>query len=424
MPGGLLQLTVIGKQNEYLSGKPSMTYFKYGYCQHTNFATEAISQSFDGNIDFGKKVTATISRNGDLVNDMILQINLPRLNVLSDKKDNGDNYKVNWVNCIGYRMIEYISLEIGGTEIDRHSGEWLYLNSELSLTDTQKRINNTITHNKLFQVFETSKDIQCYIPLKFWFCKEIGAAIPLVALQYHEIKVHIKFKSFHDCIIVEKEINIDTGLITKTQEKPKHQRIINAQLLCNYIFLDKTERKWFSKNTHKYLIEQVQYNGVDSISSNEYKLHLDFNHPCKELIWYATLTQNNQTNDWLNFSKITNYGNTYGSSPNSEIIEKATLFLNGHERMEERDSGYFRLTNVLQFHSGCPNNYIYSYPLSLFPEKLQPSGVLNFSVLDEAFLLFKYNKNHTIPEHNIHVYSKNYNILVISQGMGGLSFHN
>lgn len=426
MPGGLLQLTITGEQNKFLTGNPKMTYFKYGYCQHTNFAMESISQVFDGTIDFGQKVSTTITRNGDLVSGMMLEITLPELPSLVE---NSQTFRVNWVNAIGYYLIEYISLEIGGTEIDRHTGEWLYLQHQLELPLTKKKLRDELVHHQEFTVIEDSSKLKCYVPLQFWFSKEIGNAIPLVSLQYHDVKVHVKFRDFEKCVIVEKIVNytssstncIEPESIEATRLPPPVS-IQDAKLYCDYIFLDKQERKWFAQTTHRYLIEQLQYNGVEHIVSSEHKLQLVFNHPCKELIWYSTLANSTQKNDWLNFSKTPNTLNNYGSSPKNDILQTATLFLNGHERLSPRDAAYFRLVNAEQFHSGVPDNYVYSYPFSLFPEKMQPSGVLNFSMIDNAFMTFTNSPD--ILEHDVHMFAKNYNILIITQGMAGLAFSN
>ena len=260
MPGGLLQLTITGEQNKYLTGDPKMTFFKYGYCQHTNFAMESIEQLFDGTIDFNQRITATIARNGDLVSGMTLEIVLPALPVITDGLN---QYRVNWVNAIGYYIIESLTLEIGGTEIVRQSGEWLYLQHELLKTETQKRLTNKLVQNKTYVVFEDSKETKCYIPLSFWFTKEIGNALPLVSLQSHDVKVHLKLRDFHKCVIVEKIVdytpttNSTEPIVSTTQEKPPKIPITSAKLYCDYIFLDKQERKWFAQTTHRYLIEQI-----------------------------------------------------------------------------------------------------------------------------------------------------------------------
>lgn len=426
MPGGLLQLTIVGEQNKYLTGHPKMTYFKYGYCQHTNFSMESIPQVFDGTIDFGQKVSATITRNGDLISDMMLEINIPSLTPIVD--DDLNVYRVNWVNGIAYRIIEYVSIEIGGTEIDRHTGDWLYLKHELELSNTEKQKRNQLVHMENYFVFDDSKPLKCYVPLQFWFTKEIGNAIPLVSLQYHDVKIHVKFRNFEECVVVEKLVdftpttNNSTPQTQSTSISPTKVSLSGVKLYCDYIFLDKQERKWFAQTTHRYLIEQVQYNGVDHITSNEHKLQLNFNHPCKELVWYTTLSNKTQQNDWLNFGKSQNELNQYGSLPNDQLLDSATLFLNGHERISKRDADYFRLVTSNQYHSGQFDNYVYCYPFSLFPEKMQPSGALNFSIIDNAFMLFKNTKSDV--EHDVHMYAINYNLLIVTQGMAGLAFSN
>ena len=241
MPGGLLQLTMTGEQNKYLTGNPNMTFFKYGYCQHTNFAMESIPQIFDGTIDFGQKVTSTISRNGDLIYDMALEIDLPELQPIHE---NGHTFLVNWVNAIGYYIIEYISIEIGGTEIDRQSGEWLYLQHELQLSLTKKKMRNELVQHQHYTVFEESKKIKCYVPLNFWFSKELGNAIPLVSLQYHDVKIHVKFRDFHKCIVIEKLVDF-TPTANSTEPQTIQATVVPEQVKIDntLIDLDGTEKK-------------------------------------------------------------------------------------------------------------------------------------------------------------------------------------
>ena len=422
MPGGLIQLTVTGKQNKVLTGQPTMTYFKYSYNQHTNFACESIAQHFNGQVNFGQNVNATISRNGDLITNMTLEVVLPNVN---NKNSNASNVVTNWANAIGHRIIKSISIEIGGQEIDRHTGEWLEINSELTLSESQKKAYFRMVGKKEFYyIQDTNQSTIIYIPFQFWFCKESGLALPLVALQHHDVKVHVQFRNLEECITSHK-INTDGSV----EENPNVQftsdiSIISARILCDYVYLDVCERKWYAQHSHKYLIEQVQYNGTEgTITSGESKIYLDFNHPCKELIWYTTRSSTTHKNDWLNMGKTDNTEQyLWGPNSNDDILDSVTLYLNGHERVEERNAVYFRMVNALTYHTANPNNYIYTYSFALHPEQTDPSGALNFSLIDEAMLRLKTNIS-TNESYNIHAYAKNYNMLIVTQGMGGLAFN-
>ena len=426
MPGGLIQLTVTGKQNKILTGKPSMTYFKYAYNQHTNFACESIAQSFNGTVNFGQKVNATISRNGDLITNMTLEVTLPNVNHNNGVNANGEKTIVNWANAIGHRLVEWVSIEIGGQVIDLHRGEWLEINSELTLNESQKRAYHKMIGKREFYFIEnTDQSCTLYIPLQFWFCKESGLALPLVALQHHDVKVYVKFRSLDDCI-TSHTIQSD-GTIQENASPvldQHHSSIIGARLLCDFVYLDVCERKWYAQHSHKYLIEQVQYNGLGGlISTSDSKIALDFNHACKELIWYATRTEKTHKNDWLNFGKTNNTDRyLWGPNDKDDILKSVTLYLNGHERVEERRADYFRVVNALTYHTSNPTNYIYTYSFALHPEKQQPSGALNFSLIDEATLQLKSNTS-SGDSYEVHAFAKNYNMLLITQGMGGLAFN-
>lgn len=435
MPGGLIQLTVTGKQNKVLTGQPTMTYFKYSYNQHTNFACESIAQNFDGQVNFGQKVTSTISRNGDLITNMTLEIVLPNVNEekatsVTDSSGNSVSGTIitNWVNSIGHRIIKNISIEIGGQEIDSHTGEWLEINSELTLTEAQKKAYFRMIGKKQFYYIQnTDQSTTLYIPLQFWFCKESGLALPLVALQHHDVKIHVRFRDLAKCItsqVVLNDNNIVENPHNPTELNQSSSKIYSARILCDYVYLDVCERKWYAQHSHKYLIEQVQYNGLSSsIQSSESKIYLDFNHPCKELIWYATRESSEHKNDWLNMGKTDNTDPyLWGPRSNDDIIKSVTLYLNGHERVEERQSDYFRMVNALTYHTANPNNYIYTYSFALHPEKTDPSGALNFSLIDEAMMRFKTNITSS-DSYKIHAYAKNYNMLIVTQGMGGLAFN-
>jgi len=187
MGGGLLQLVAYGAQDVYLTGNPQITFFKVVYRRHTNFAMEAIQQTFNGLSAYGNTVTCQISRNGDLIHRMYLQVDIP-------KTTGTDKY----VNYLGPRLINNVIIEIGGQQIDKHYSDWLYIWNELSLPmgkqygyDTMVGADSDLT----------SKGTTLYIPLEFWFCRNIGLALPLIALQYHEVKIKLQYESAANCMI-------------------------------------------------------------------------------------------------------------------------------------------------------------------------------------------------------------------------------
>jgi hypothetical protein len=416
MGGGLLQLVAYGAQDVYLTGNPQITFFKVAYRRHTNFALEAIEQTFNGNPNYGSRVTCQISRNGDLINRMYLQV----------KPSAGSNY----VNYYGLRLLNYVEIEIGGQKIDKHYSHWLYVWNELTLPKS-KRYGYSEMVGGLGADSVAGKTL--YIPLEFWFCRNIGLALPLIALQYHEVKVNINFETAAKC-------GADAN------------GIINASLWVDYIYLDTDERRRFAQLSHEYLIEQLQFTGQEAIVSSSVKTKLNFNHPCKELVWFIAKDTDTNVNNWFNYTTKSkavsalltnnaalnetlmqsdiNYVAASGSDP-SNPVKSAKLVLNGNDRFYERPGRYFNLIQPYQHHENIPSNAgINVYSFALKPEEHQPSGTLNMSRIDTAVLNLTFEADisgtgeYKASDYTLFVYAVNYNVLRILSGMGGLAYSN
>jgi hypothetical protein len=365
MGGGLMQLVAYGAQDIYLTGNPQITFFKVVYRRHTNFSMESIGQTFNGTADFGRKVTCTISRNGDLINRMYLEATLP------DISANGGSNE--YVPMVGHSLVKSVEIEIGGQRIDKHYGDWLDIWNELT---------QTAGHWDGYEemVSCNSDGGSVCVPLQFWFCRNPGLALPLIALQYHEVKVNVEFGSLADCV---------------TDDSSATGSLVDAQLFVDYVYLDTDERRRFAQVSHEYLIEQLQFTGEESASSS---VKLNFNHPVKELIWRETLN---------------NTVSTY---------TKAQIQLNSHERFSSRSSDYFTLVQPYQHHERVPTHRgISVYSFALKPEEHQPSGTCNMSRIDNATLKLE---GVTSSGNNIKIYAVNYNVLRIMSGMGGLAYSN
>lgn len=269
-----MQLVAYGAQDVYLTGNPQITFFKVVYRRHTNFAVENIEQVFNGAADFGRRVTCQISRNGDLITKMYLRVQLPNKTV--------NNGKWAWVSRLGHALIDNIELEIGGTRIDKQYGMWLNIWYELARNWAHDRgyavmIGDT---EELTTFQNTHNNATLYIPLKFFNNRNDGLAIPLIALQYHEVKLNFEFNALQNCINFEKSLRLtDFNGLT----------LNNTSLYVDYIYLDTEERKRFAQAQHEYLIEQVQFTGSESVNSLNQKFRLNFNHPCKALYWALQL---------------------------------------------------------------------------------------------------------------------------------------
>ena len=548
MGGGLLQLVAYGAQDVYLTGNPQITFFKVVYRRHTNFALESIQQTFNGSVGYGQRVTATVSRNGDLISRAYLEL---------------ESSDANLVPYFGLRVLKEAEVEIGGQRIDKHYSEWMYIWNELTMPEGKKEayfdmvggsgslsgggkhlvlgtnkfniqapvtreglihvqarttdatgavvqgstvlkiipvadvnaagspqatitIHHTagydsgldLTTTKLFvdpqefRIFTEDADDEVlfkkhasvasspadqeligdsvptglldvtayftassgtgsgqkpaeklekmYVPLQFWFCNNFGLALPLIGLQYHEVKINIQFEEAGKCVL-------EGGVNTPNDLK--------ASLWVDYVYLDTDERRKFAQSSHEYLIEQLQFTGRETVSN---KVKLNLNHPVKELIWIVN-KEDKSNNDWFNFTDnkdklklehtLENYeevkNKLSGTRGSKNPIKSGKLILNGNDRFYERDGRYFNLVQPFQHHTNVPNNAgINVYSFALKPEEHQPSGTLNMSRIDTATLSLNYESDVNTSVDNLSVYAINYNVLRILSGMGGIAYSN
>ena len=309
MGGALMQLVAYGAQDVFLTGTPEITFWKVSYRRHTNFAMESIEQTFSGQADFGRRVTCTISRNGDLCYRTYLQVTLPEINQ-GMTAAGSDGVYARWLDFPGEQLIAQVEVEIGGQRIDRQYGDWMHIWNQMTMSEEQRRgyykmIGNTtqLTYicdptfaqisgpcsaaggpSQVCAPRQALPETTLYIPLLFWFCRNPGLALPLIALQYHEVKINIDFRPIGECLWAVKSLAPQSA---GTQSVPAayQQSLVAASLYVDYIFLDTDERRKMAQNPHEYLFEQLQFTGDESVGSSSNKIKLNFNHPCKELVW-------------------------------------------------------------------------------------------------------------------------------------------
>jgi hypothetical protein len=442
--GGLLQLVAVGKQDVFLTGNPQITWFKMVYRRYTNFAVESQSITFDGDPDFGKRITATIPRRGDLLGPLILEVILPYVTLT-------DGTPAAYVNSTGHALIEEITLEIGEQEIDRQTGEWMEIWSSLTVPPGQQEgFNNMVGKVDGLNLLEpTTPPSTCstgscqygaaklYIPLQFWFTKNPGLYLPLLAMQYHTVRINIKLRSLAD--MVQGSLESACGAV-----QPNPVKITDLRLWGDYVYLDTEERRRFVANTHEYLIEQIQYTPPVSLSEqvNIQTVRLEFNHPLRELIWVIQRNKMASTHEYFNFGTTSNLE----AGISRDLLETAVLQVDSYDRFEVRDAGYFRLVQPYQHHTNIPTkSFIYAYSFALRPEEMQPSGSLNASRIDNMILQIALrpdngepttipdplggdedvpNPNYVPPRGPTHarVYAKNHNVLRVVNGFAGLLF--
>ena len=301
MGGGLMQLVAYGAQDIYLTGNPQITFFKVVYRRHTNFSMETIQQTINGTATIGSSAnsgTVTISRNGDLVSNVYVRCD----------QDTSNGIK-------GEKLVTEVEIEIGGQRIDRHYEEWLQVWSELTTPSSKAdgyaymtgNLDNTFVTAAGHDTGNQTQQQSIMLPLQFWFCRNPGLALPLIALQYHEVKLKFTWG-------IDTDVSRDGTSATPT-----------CEVWADYIYLDTDERRRFAQVSHEYLIEQLQRQNEGSAKSS-YKLN--FNHPVKELLW--TNTSTNLT------------------------TQRTKLQLNGHDRFAEQDREYFQLRQPYQYHTSVP----------------------------------------------------------------------
>ena len=428
MAGGLMQLVAYGAQDVYLTGSPKVTFFQAVYKRHTNFAMETIEQVVNGTAANNARLSVTVARNGDLIGEMYLEM----VSGVGAYISNDSAASAEW---LAERSIADIELTIGGQRIDKHYQKWWRLYSELYL-DEAKRVQ----YGKMTSASLGSGKV--YLPLIFFFNRNPGLYLPLIALQYHEVRLDITLSATY----------------------ANYFGTNGVKVWGNYVYLDTEERRRFAQKGHEYLIEQVQHTGVDTVTAAGTKqVRLSYNHPVKELVWcFSDSGTSASLNDmWDTTSNIgltevatipvsTNFSNCYispnvlgaplvlqnGVDSNAWVEEGAVgpttpvgplstfkLILNGQDRFKEQSGKYFNQVQPYYHHSGNPYPGIYSYSFALKPEEHQPTGTCNFSRIDNAQVEVV-QKAHTARTTNMHMFAVNYNVLRIQSGMGGLAFSN
>mgnify|MGYP002633511450 CR=1 FL=1 len=321
MAGGLMQLVAYGAQDVYLTGNPQITFWKVSYKRHTNFAMESIEQTFNGQADFGRRVTCTISRNGDLAYRTYLQVTLPEINQ-SMKGTTQDGVYARWLDFPGEQLISQVEIEIGGQRIDRQYGDWMHIWNNLTLPNDQRPGYHAMVGNTTELTFITDPSFNAidgpcqanaprqvcaprnalpettlYIPFQFWYCRNPGLALPLIALQYHEVKINLDIRPIDECLWAVGSLSCGSTNVAASPAGGRvntayNQSLVAASLYVDYVFLDTDERRRMAQNPHEYLIEQLQFTGDESVGSSSNKIKLNFNHPVKELIWVVQPDQN------------------------------------------------------------------------------------------------------------------------------------
>jgi hypothetical protein len=325
MGGALMQLVAYGAQDVYLTGNADITFWTVTYRHYTNFAIESIEQTFSGQVDFGRRVSCTLSRNGDLAYRTYLQVTLPEINQsMGGSYGSESPVYARWLDFPGEQLIAQVEVEIGGQKIDKQYGDWMHIWNQLTMTAEHQRGYFKMVGNTTQLTFITDPnfadiDGPCesqaprqvcaprnalpestlYIPLQFWFCTNPGLALPLIALQYHEVKINLDLRPIDECLWAVTTLSCyDGGESISILNKPVpasiafNQSLVAASLYVDYVFLDTDERRRMAQSPHEYLISQLQFTGDESVGSSSNKIKVNLNHPTEEIIWVVQPDQN------------------------------------------------------------------------------------------------------------------------------------
>jgi len=436
-----MQLAYLGEEEIYLTKNPEITFFKTIYRRHSHFSMNTVQETFN-DVSYGKQIKCKLSKDGDLLTKMGIYFKLSSLNrgrsqktrhpclctcekcFHSEADDGVATYS--YVNSIGHALLEWIEIHIGGKLIDRHYGEWLEIWIELSQTAEKRAGYYEMSGKKdpiTFTVDSFTEEMELYIPFNFWFCRNVGLALPVMILQ-EDVEIFIKIRDFDECWVCNRE-NV-----------PSPASCIEAYLLADYFYLSLPEREKIYSESHFYLIEQLQVDKYNFAPSHHSVANIDLNfrHPIKEIVWVVQREDVTKKaggvwredpsypkgNDHFNFSisPIPRF------SLSQETFSYGKLVFQGADRTCVWPASYFRLWQNYYFHTRIPTtNYIYTYSFSLCPEDHQPTGECHMMSLDSAKLVLKFHRSKESHQRNIKIYAVNYNILMITAGMAFLLFH-
>lgn len=440
--GCLTQIAAKGPQDKWLTCDAIITFWKGGYRRYTTFALCEIEQTFNGQVGFGRRMVATLSRSGDLVAQTYLHMELAPVTYLAPAPPVSTAVFVpgidgaSWTNAVGHAMITEARVEIGGHEFDRQTGEYLQIWEELSAPPEKLLTEMTGFRFTVAALMSAALVTQfLYVPLRFWFNRFYEQALPLIALQYHEVRIHIDTRAATQLQVLYGAF-ADPALPANAALAVFPTDPDNMILLVNYVFLDTMERRMFAQQAHEYLIDQVQFTGAESHQATVSTLNSRqiFNHPTQEIIWVGQQSQfaDGITNPFGATPNGKDYFN-YNGQPDvngfpTDPFLNAQIDLNGHDRTLNHPIQYYRLVQPYEHHTRFPLGKVYLYSFALYPEDVKPSGSVNMSRIDNVNMRFTF-PTVTVPANlqwtgEVRIYARSKNVMKIVSGMAGLMYAN
>lgn len=425
--GSLTQLAALGSQDQYLHIESQVTFFKSQYRRHTPFAIEPVTMQFSQTPQWGQRgCYCVIARNGDLLSKSWLKIELPALAhstpEVKDFKYRGARY----CDSVGHAMLDSLEVQIGGTTIDKMPGSFMECWAELTQTEEKKAIDHLIGRSgSEAELASWAEDKQTlWIPLQFWFTRHLQCALPLIALQYHEVKIQVDFKNLDEVVA---KTGGRTGGFNKSDFR------FNGELVCNLIYCDEPERKTFAASSHEYLIDVLQFPGDIECSGTSTTYSAFFNHPTSEIIFTFLTNAASDAKEPFCYSAL---GQSYNNA--GDPLISARLQFNGYDRIKDQPAEYFREIVPAQCHTSIPSRPVYVFSFALEPEDFRPSGSVNLSRIDNVKLVTNHvnfsaesglshpndSSGTNVKGAKLRVYARSKNVLRIKSGMGGLAYAN
>ena len=395
MVASILQLQATAAQDVYLTQNPEINIFKYSYYRYVNFATETLKLELNESLTFNKKVTCNIPKKGHLLSKLYIHIKLPELTPSSGTY-------LCWTDALGYSIFQdAIELEIGGVVVDKFYPQFADMWDEFTNSDNMYGKNLMLLKSDVYSCvkYNANKTANLMIPLDFWFTKQYSSSLPLLSMDYQDIRISFKLKEFNKLVLYD-------------GTQPNTVSILQANVIAEYIYLDDIIIDQFKKQTHMYIIDQIQYNEPELIDVNisNYNSLLKFNNPVKEILFSCAEKSIVESNNHF----------TYGSSTNDPLVQEISLLLEGKQRYEFLPEVYFRTITPNNVHSVIPLKYIYCIPFSLRPEDSQPTGSINMSRFNDVVLSLKFPPGSQAIY--LYTYALSYNIIKIEKGILSFEF--
>ena len=482
MSGGLMQLVAKGAQDQLVNGNPSFTHFRSVYKRHTDFAMEHFHLVFKTtNLQLPASgsltLRAKVERYAQLIHDCYLVLTLPdidspvtpvtQIHSNLNANSNAIGYQFNWIRNIGYNMINYVAVLINGQEIVRHTGEWMKIYADTKFDSNKKAILNRMVGN-VVEVYDPANAFgrmnqyphsistsaspaepsitgrTLTIPLHFWFCEEIGKALPLIALQHSEVEIVVDLKNMYQLFTVldvRETISGSTNSnfgnriapdssstlfqmnnflsppsysITPT---PSNSALstwsLNPYIEANYIWLNDPELIHIAKTEHSFIMTQVDVTSTFGAYGASNDMELTMRNLCTQIVWVAQRSDRDALNDYDNYTNWENpftapidstglsFFTSQYSSGNAlptdisrrDILTQSAVVLNGKERFGYKNAEFFSELQNFRHHKGVsttdiPGIYTYSFALEHYDG--QPSGHLNGSQFDRTTLRNSY----------------------------------